>query len=369
MCASEAQIAANRRNAKRSTGPETPEGKERSRANALKHGLCLSTVVAEDLELIQQRADQWYYTLKPQNEHHSWLVDKIAIYSVRIDRAERMERRTRDVKSLKALLTWGDDRRIAASKLGGMISKRPDEVGEELRRTSQGCDWMISRWRMLADAAGIDGGWTSEQTRLAFDLLGTPEEFRQGRKPGVLFDLDGQLIDPADDQAAVARRELAALQERREVVADLDDVDRALTEADLTDEADPELRRLRRYESSLRNKLRWCLAQFRYESPHHRPHPDLKPRWVPLPGPLAEPEAGPESEAAPEPVAVKKEEPFGFWRSVPPNPPFDLEPDEYPEPGQEADIPAILASRREKKAKKAEARRESRRRKLEKLRA
>jgi hypothetical protein len=43
------QIEANRRNALRSTGPKTEEGKQQSRCNALRHGLTAETVI-EGLE-------------------------------------------------------------------------------------------------------------------------------------------------------------------------------------------------------------------------------------------------------------------------------------------------------------------------------
>src|SRR5215472_4266481 len=52
------QIDSNRRNARKSTGPITEEGKQRSRCNAVRHGLSAETVIgaledAEDYEAFQ----------------------------------------------------------------------------------------------------------------------------------------------------------------------------------------------------------------------------------------------------------------------------------------------------------------------------
>ncbi len=48
MAISEAKLEANRRNAKLSSGPRTPEGKRRSSQNAVTHGLRAETLVLLD---------------------------------------------------------------------------------------------------------------------------------------------------------------------------------------------------------------------------------------------------------------------------------------------------------------------------------
>ena len=367
MIVSEARIAANRRNAALSTGPKTEEGKAKSRANALKHGLCASAVVPEDLELVRRRSLEFYETCKPQNEVHVWMVDLAALSSIRIDRCERIERRVRDKIALRAELTWDDDRRLEAEILGRKLGKDPAATVEMLRKTPHGCEWLMSRWAMLAYTAD-KGPWTEDQTKLAFDLLATPHLFRDGLTPGASIDFDGKPVGEALDAAAVARREIASLKEQREVVADLDEVNRALAAADLTNEGDTELRLLRRYESTLHNRLKWSLAQIKIQSPYRCPDPSLGSKWTKDNEPESKPETEPLPELKPEPKSADEVAAEG-WVPAMIHPPFDLEPHEFPPPDGDIDLPKILSDRREKKLRQAEARREAARRKVEKLRA
>ena len=361
MIVSQARIDANRRNAQKSTGPRTEEGKARSRANALKHGLCASVCVPEDLALVQQRSREIFDTLKPQNELHVWLVDQVALSTVRIDRTERIERRARDKHSLRAELCWDDDRRLEVEILARDLGKNPAETVNLLLKTPHGCEWMMSRWAMLAHAADTQPtGWTDDQTRLAFDLLATPTAFREGRKPGLVLDFEGHVLESGENPAAVARREVAILKEKREAVAPLDEVERTLAANDLSNENNPELRRLRRYEATQFSRLKFFLKRIEIQSPYRLPDPSLRPEWVNSLDP--EPELKPE---APHPDEVAA----AGWDSTQFNPPFCLEPDEFPEPGQVVDLPKVLSGRREKRFRKAEARRQGERRKLDKLRA
>ena len=358
--ASEAQINANRKNSLKSCGPKTTGGKCRSRVNALKHGLCASTLVPESLELIRARALEMFDSLAPQDEYQTWICNRVALLTIRVDRSERMERRARDKVCLRAFLSWDLDREVEAERLGAKLSGRPEEVSRELRRTRHGCEWLIRRWSLLAHAADSDKGWTDDQARLAFDLLGTPLAFREGRRPGLELDEAGRVVSEAIDQAAVARRQVEILQLQRDEMAEIDEVERHLAESDLSHDADAESRRLRRYEARLHREIRWSIDQLQSTAFERRTRPDLRPH--------SDLGIEPEPAVEPEPKSADEVAAEG-WTPEMIHPPFDLEPDEFPEPGQSADIPAILRSRKRKRSARAEARRDAKRRKLERLRS
>ena len=90
---SETRSAINRRNAARSTGPRTEEGKRRSSLNALRHGLTGQTVVLpeDDLAAYQKHCAQFHAELKPHALLETKAVQTIADTYWRLDRIRAME--------------------------------------------------------------------------------------------------------------------------------------------------------------------------------------------------------------------------------------------------------------------------------------
>ena len=100
MATSEARIAANRRNAQKSTGPKTEAGKTVSRHNALKHG-CAAAVVtlphenADEFDAMHARLVTDH---KPATEAERILVAEIAQASLMLQRSARYEAALFDVQ-------------------------------------------------------------------------------------------------------------------------------------------------------------------------------------------------------------------------------------------------------------------------------
>src|SRR3954447_26505365 len=99
------QIEANRRNARRSTGPTTAEGKLRSRRNAVRHGLTAETVIgaledAEDYKAFEAAVIADY---DAQSAVERELVLRLASLLWRIRRATTMERGLFDIQARQLL--------------------------------------------------------------------------------------------------------------------------------------------------------------------------------------------------------------------------------------------------------------------------
>ena len=91
--ATDAQIAANQRNAQRSTGPRTCEGKTIAARNALRHGLLAEDVILddEDPHLFEERRDAMCAHLDPRGELEDVLVERIVACAWRLRRLQRIE--------------------------------------------------------------------------------------------------------------------------------------------------------------------------------------------------------------------------------------------------------------------------------------
>jgi hypothetical protein len=78
--ATDEQLQANRRNAKRSTGPKSPEGKARSRLNSRKHGLTAKTliIVGEHSDDFDQLRAELMVEHDPQSVLETELVERLA---------------------------------------------------------------------------------------------------------------------------------------------------------------------------------------------------------------------------------------------------------------------------------------------------
>jgi len=249
--ASPAQIAANQANAAKSTGPKTAEGKDASRRNALKHGMAAEKLVLPDQEagVIAARIIAWTPSFQPRDAYDDWLVEEVVVSSVRIDHCRAHENSLRTRQAARAAYSWDIDRECDAEDLGARLSRSPATVSRQLRRSKQGCDWLIYRWEGLGRILEAKGDWSEAQTRLALDLLGTPKELRDGPSP-----LDG-------DRPALIREQVAKLARlRAEALDELDEMDRSDAEVGLGAD-DKAIALARRYQAACVRRLEWARSQ------------------------------------------------------------------------------------------------------------
>ena len=197
---------ANLRNAKKSSGPRTQAGKDRSRFNALKHGMRakLPVLPGEDPDALQARLASWTAICQPADDIDRYLVKRTVNVSWQLDRADR----TWEARLKRDLLDAGADQAAAIADevlvLGGRLfhdprgpacfypqgepdfsyptrvshsgtiddPNEPARVVNKLEGTAPGCAWLLDRWNDLRELLMDGQKWRAPDRFRAIRLLG-----------------------------------------------------------------------------------------------------------------------------------------------------------------------------------------------------
>ena len=206
--ASPAQVEANRRNAQKSTGPRTAEGKMRSRQNALKHGLTGAGIAlpAEDARQVEERFRAINHEMAPQTTVGALLAHQIALMSVRLNRAARQESAALAYKVRHAEADFDEARRADAEYTLGYIGMEPITHRRKLKATPEGIDLLINAFRDLRRDLRLNRErWDNVREQILEAYLGRrTEEVPMPRSRVLSQALQGNtaMLDP-DDLAAV----------------------------------------------------------------------------------------------------------------------------------------------------------------------
>jgi len=222
---SPAQLAANRCNAKQSTGPKTRVGKARAKRNAIKHGLLARTVVIRGHQLKESNYEfralcrALYADLNPVGQLEEMLVGQIGTATWRLHRARTAE--------------------------SGEIALSVDQGHWERRHVNAQMQWTL--WRAAGDPISA----------MQASLCGSSILVKWLHKVRAQVEQAGELTDDAlkilyFGEPNSLTQELETLRRQNPLPAEADAGQRAEVKARLLQEIDKKLRQLERSQENCR---------------------------------------------------------------------------------------------------------------------
>jgi hypothetical protein len=122
------QIAANRSNARRSTGPKTEDGKKIAKLNALEHGGLSPLPVlpgVESHDIWQAHLDGTLASLKPEGHLETVLAERVALILWRMNRLIRYEREVTAVGQERVIRDVAERQQLSPG-----LARRPSNLDE-----------------------------------------------------------------------------------------------------------------------------------------------------------------------------------------------------------------------------------------------
>ncbi len=281
--ASDKQIAANRENAKRSTGP-SEAARERTRFNAVKHGMAseLAEFEAAASDAFADRKQKWGAIHRPADDTGEWALDQAVAASIRIEKCGRTIERLSSVGQVRATVAWDQDRAVEAATIFGRLAKDPFLVARQLETTLHGVRMLIDAWFGLTEPLEAGRDWSEDEASKALDLLGVALDRRSGRTP--IAAPEG--IESLAFHHAVTLDEIERLEAvRDEVMRPLDELNREIAiEGDLALLSKPAQLAMR-YERDAWKRYREAMKVLQSPTPAPMPMP-----VAPIPPTVARPE-------------------------------------------------------------------------------
>jgi len=155
---SDRQIEANRRNALRSTGPRTEDGKLQSRRNAVRHGLTAETVIGSLEDAEDYRAFEAAITADydAQSAVERELVPRLASILWRLRRATTMETGLFEIQA-QQLHDYRQNCQVLSNSRDHTVFRRPESAtGDAAPLRAVNNIEMLSDSGMKADASAVE---------------------------------------------------------------------------------------------------------------------------------------------------------------------------------------------------------------------
>ena len=195
----------SRENGRKSRGPTSAEGQQRSKMNALKHGMRARTPVlpGEDPDAFDARLKSWIADLQPTDDVERFLVTRAVQLSWQLERADRalaaraadarkahegrVDQLADEVTALGRRLFWDPRGHVdfyphfevtlgqpAMVSWSGQIDdpNDPARLLIRLEATAMGCAWLLDRWGELRERLDEWGKWQPPDRFKAIRLLG-----------------------------------------------------------------------------------------------------------------------------------------------------------------------------------------------------